>query len=714
MKAKLEPMRLTVADEEVSRKKHNIDFYFTDPNGYVRNEWDGIIDDGDRSNQEVLTKYAKQIAEESLKELEENKYITQNLLLLLTHLNEINPAISKQESLLAVKEKIIAQLGVLLYSDNISRKDAKAIIESSDFLAILKTLEPQKNNTDYDIVIKNISMAALSNETDVIEFFRSSVTHHPEIAFSLVKKHGFSEPKLTVTTPIYVFNTANPPPTGIKQLEGNPLPDNSENKLNYHIHFPENKPKAVVVWIYGGNTLEDRRRIFHHNNLKDIDKALLNDDIAVAKLNTREADQFGWYENQTMFSEKGHKELHDDIHRFFEILKNHPTTLNEECCVLSDIPIYIIGHSYGGRTAVRHVQLYPQDFDGAISINGGLSFSTLKKHDPQNKQERWSDTDRSTEPKGAHPSKAMQWLPPKSIKMEKPVLVIHNVLDTNANVHCSLSFFRRAKKLDSNLNIYLFEENFNVNENHDVPTGKSNQFKTLVDKITGFTTKSSNADASAGISPEEAVVMMAKYYPKKSQMNRFISHGYWFAQKIPLNERAQSVIDNWDTDYKPILAAVLYVDKLSKLTTEEKIKKIKSDFEKVTTIPESFLQSKAAAYLQNKLEKLIKENLISTSDIQQFAQAGISELNDIILRSIDKLSDSERNNFLVELYSTLPELKEKLLNDKDLATDLSEVSDHTKEQLHSTLINLSKKIESSEEVTAKTVGITKVIGFTNT
>jgi Prolyl oligopeptidase family len=687
MKARLERIPIS-PDEEVRKKKTNIDKYFNNRQEYVKNEWIEMSYRGKRSDPEELTKYASEIAKKSLAELENNKYSMQNLLFLLTNLDDINMSIAEEKVLLEAKEKIIEQLGILLSYEDIPRDDVREIIASGHLSAILKKLGPQKNN----IVVKNISIAALSNEKDVVEFFRSKQTPHPETESSF-KKHGLSKPKVTVITPIHPYHDLDAPPIGIKQIEGKSLPDNSENKLNYHIHFPENKPKAVVVWVYGGCVFEDRRMTFHPNKLTDIDKALLNDDIAIAKLNTREAEHFSMYENQTMLSAEGHKELHGDIHRFYEILKNNPSTLNEECSILSDIPIFIIGHSFGGRTAVRHVQLYPQDFDGAISINGGLSFKTIKKHDPQDKYaQRWLDVDRAAAPKGTHPSKAMDWLsPPVACKMEKPILVIHNVLDTNANVYNSISFFRRAKKLDSNLSTYLFAENLHVKENHEIPAEKSKHFKILTDKITDFTTKVSDTDISTGISPDEAAVMMAKYYPKKSVMNRFISHSYWLAQKNPLDERAKSVIDHWETDYKPILAAVLYIDDLAKLSKEDKIKKIKTDFENIITIPDSFLQDKVVEFLQNKFGKLTEDNLISTSDIQQFSSIGISGLKDIILRSIDKFADSERNNFLIDLYSALPELKERLLNDKDLASTLREISDNAKNQLHDTLIDLSTK-----------------------
>ncbi len=45
----------------------------------------------------------------------------------------------------------------------------------------------------------------------------------------------------------------------------------------------------------------------------------------------------------------------------------------ESMNLLKGMPKVIFGSSFGGRTAVRHIQLYPGTFNGAISHDGALA-----------------------------------------------------------------------------------------------------------------------------------------------------------------------------------------------------------------------------------------------------------------------------------------------------------------------------------------------------
>lgn len=166
-------------------------------------------------------------------------------------------------------------------------------------------------------------------------------------------------------------------------------------RTGYNIHFPKrlNQASRLIVLVYGGNECTYKTADFIPGVLNQTKKKLLAESMVVATLNLPDRLKLKVYQGE--MNEPLYEEIHQAIHNFYTQITDIPEALlasncdgmwQERVLFLKKIKKYLMGASFGGSVAVRHLQKYPKTFTGAISHDGALDstkhkFSYLKPVD---------------------------------------------------------------------------------------------------------------------------------------------------------------------------------------------------------------------------------------------------------------------------------------------------------------------------------------------
>lgn len=203
--------------------------------------------------------------------------------------------------------------------------------------------------------------------------------------------------------------------------------------ISYTIYLPESEIKGVIVKVYGGNGISNIKDDFRANGLIDLDRYCLDHGIIVIRLNL--VDVLELNNLQFFMPEDIHIKLHASINKFFETLKYHPEWLSPDLVIPEKVKIALYGVSFGGRTAVRQAELYPNTFDGYISHDGAI---TSRKMGDRILLEHLAPMDPLNE-KGVQKS-----IDQKIKNIKQPILLLHNYDDNNVFVNVTLDFYQCA------------------------------------------------------------------------------------------------------------------------------------------------------------------------------------------------------------------------------------------------------------------------------
>ncbi len=218
-------------------------------------------------------------------------------------------------------------------------------------------------------------------------------------------------------------------------FQGNKL-DIEGIRTGYNIYFPNEltESTALIVCVYGGSPLQEKDKDYKPGKLSLSKLALLDKGMIIADLNL--PDRYALNVPQASMDEMTHTIIHKAIDNFFQTISQDPRVLisgrigekqNRYMNLLKEMPKYIFGGSFGGRTAVRHIQLYPGTFMGAISHDGDLEKGTRNHLWPINYLD---DTQK--------------------------ILVMQNIDDARVKVSVSTLFNLKAKEIKSKeVQIYL-------------------------------------------------------------------------------------------------------------------------------------------------------------------------------------------------------------------------------------------------------------------
>jgi hypothetical protein len=468
-------------------------------------------------------------------------------------------------------------------------------------------------------------------------------------------------------------------------LEGSSLKLSArdDTPIGYNIHLPK-QPRAVLVSVYGGKGgfLTAERAAddaLKPKALGNFENTLLNHNIAYVTLNLpdlRELDSI----NASLMPEALHQKLHACIDQFYRILKDSPEHLDGRLSILKGLPLFLQGGSFGGRTAIRHAELYPDSFQGFISHDGVLSY-TMAGNTDRPIVGRLIDT-RMHE--GRVIEGASEFMDPaKHIDaIQRPLLLMHNYDDNNVNMQVSLDFYQAAKRLDKPIHLGLIpqgNETVGVNKGHFLPRSPK-LFEHYMQQVLSFILN--------GISPlapalnEWRAHEYGTYMDKHTQNRKtawgkpfgsleqaFLSHAYRLYKNArpdrPLEgdslkpkeapafmNEADKVDATWNAYYLPLYKAYYTVEACLKhpnlidgLFLEENLESL------VTQATESFLEQ----ILPSLEETLAFQLHPQTVNLPQLARTLNPYFMDL-LKNRFEAKDSLAQPFLLALFSRHPHL----------------------------------------------------------
>lgn len=218
----------------------------------------------------------------------------------------------------------------------------------------------------------------------------------------------------------------------IKCIKGRALNDDDGTPIGYNVHLPRGNAKAIFTRVYGGFRKHDRlARMSKPNGLTLLERSLLERGFAVATLNLLDLREL--VVHQSRMTKDFDRRVQRSINKFFTAMRLG--ALDPALTHLSCLPHFLAGGSFGGRTTIKHAEIYPRTFSGYISIDGNLSFSILEKTraDIVSGKGTWNNPDIDA------------YFGIENI--QDPVLVLHNFDDNNVNVAVSLGWYKHALRL---------------------------------------------------------------------------------------------------------------------------------------------------------------------------------------------------------------------------------------------------------------------------
>lgn len=216
--------------------------------------------------------------------------------------------------------------------------------------------------------------------------------------------------------------------------QGNSIQLDESTPIGYNIYLPYSDVKAIVTIVYGGMQKKDREtKMFKPVDSDSFQQYLLSNGIAVVTLNLVDLLELDVSQRAMPFFL--HHRLHQSINRFFEVVRDDPASLHADLDVLKGKSQFLYGVSFGGRTAVRHAELYPNTYAGYISNAGALSFEYATAH--------YSSFVNTASDLMA----ALNWLDPVRAlhSIKQPLLIIHAFDDNSVNVMSSIDFYKKFR-----------------------------------------------------------------------------------------------------------------------------------------------------------------------------------------------------------------------------------------------------------------------------
>lgn len=447
------------------------------------------------------------------------------------------------------------------------------------------------------------------------------------------------------------------------------IPVEEDVPVGYNIYVPKGDIKAVIVIVYGGYNIEQRTKKMKKPNPTDyFIQNLLSKGIAVVELNLVNLLKLSTAQSNMPLDT--HNELHGSINRFFQALKQADENLHPDLKNLIGKKVYLYGASYGGRTALRHAELYPDTFDGYISHDGGISPMVWSDYSP--------------------------WIMPMTKnkdsdiminEIKQPILLLHNFDDNNVNIKATLDWYNKAKKIGKGGLVQLFISREGnslskatntsstidlIEKGHFLP--EKEVYKDYINAITSFILKGLGQLPSVRDWKNTYYDIYANKNFKSATLNeKFISEAfriYWENTSTPneplwlmTREKVQKqIMQDWQDKYRPIYYLISDQEKY-KQQTKEFNEKFNSQAEieqhaKILPAKVSALQEKGMLSnerIANALKKqlpvfltYLKEigKIKGTSDVSKTSDNGLKVPENIIKLSNNKTLQKE---FLFEL-----------------------------------------------------------------
>lgn len=444
------------------------------------------------------------------------------------------------------------------------------------------------------------------------------------------------------------------------KYKGNAIKFNFEGKeypIGYNMILPHNdkvRIEKVVFEVYGGKNASDLQK---ESNFEPSPSVLtLRTNCAAVYLLLPDYLQD---KHQSLMDEALHQSIHAAINYFYETMKHHPEKihLSLKDRALENAQFFLYGSSFGGRTAIRHCELYPGTFNGYISHDGALDYSI-------------SDMPIVGKRKADNPELLSPMAHLNDIKESENLLILQNRDDNNVNIFHALSFYQGLidQGMSKVARLCFFEQGS--------PASKD---LSLADKGHGF--------SSDRIRYWDTVFDFMKYGPTKipelHRMSFLMQERYakQFFRDIPFTERFLALAHQkyhdkahfeaykdqpqwdaiWSAEYKPMLQALL---EINTMLDEPRYQEAQMKF----LLDEGMITDEA---IQNALQNhvhIVKELFKELNDIEVKEDEFIKNSQFIDFYRGLLLSDPRGNprgytSFLLEnFYFSNPQLLPKLEN----------------------------------------------------
>lgn len=472
-------------------------------------------------------------------------------------------------------------------------------------------------------------------------------------------------------------------------IQGYPLflEKTQKTPIGYNIHIPHvcEKVKGVYVIVYGGDEARERERASNKpGQLDALCDHLLDAHIIVVTLNL--PDLIKLNEFQAYMSKAIHAEIHSCINKFFHTLKKSPEKLHHSLKKyrFDKLRFILGGVSFGARTVARHLELYPETFDGGVCRNGWLSLETDIRSDLYH---LFMNKPRSTKPYSP-------WLnpdiPSEIDKIKRPLLLMHNRDDHNVNIKTFLSFYEHAfnRNKSSLMQISVANQGkpltYNPNgtekwnKGHSLP--QDGEFEHFKETIVRFITQGpSTLPILSQWRWFKEDKLANKYYIAASTQEKFIAEALLLSQK----PHAKICWENdneatWRSFYQPLFFAVFYSRMLvsDKVSFNLEMKRLQKNSLLTDEMISTTLKAQTNIFAQY-LEEIFNINNLTTSNFVSNPYT-IRVIKDILFKT-NHQNDNLLNFVLFHLYNENPCLLKPLYSEfiksPNIAKQLSEAKD---------------------------------------
>lgn len=468
--------------------------------------------------------------------------------------------------------------------------------------------------------------------------------------------------------------------------------------IGYNIHLPPQGKTInnVIVHVYGGGSIYSKDLYsFHPGQLYDFENQLLEQGTAVVKLNLSDLlkEQF----EQNKMNIYNHDELHKSINQFYQTLKESPESLHPSLAVLKNKDAFLYGMSFGGRTAVRHAQLYPNTFKGYISHDGVLSGKV--------------------DLKGTDSEKLSNHLDPANFaqNVQDPVLLMHNMDDNNVNVKVTLDFYQKmVEKGKFDLaRLYLTPVGSAITEDdkiaftgHFMPADHEDYIR-YIETLTNFMSKGPSAlPAISEWRAYHSEKLANKFYMKGTTLQQKFVAEVLHKGKADPTERAKmkefalsSSDDLWEKHYKPLFYGMHYANKLAHNEEDLNVELLRLEENNLLTdeVIKKVLASQAlmlCAYLKERygIDISVKEVIENDQMIpffRQYVQSLASQRPEVV------------QLILNGLYQAEPQLLAAHHADFKQDPELQEGANQARDELKNTLVSQRKMVAYAWRQAAK-------------
>lgn len=462
----------------------------------------------------------------------------------------------------------------------------------------------------------------------------------------------------------------------------------NDSPIGYNIYLPNEEAKQIMIIVYGGhNSTEDAYTSIPNEN--GLINALLNYNIAVITLNL--PDLLELKDFQSEMSQELHSKIHACINYMHSTINNNPEVLNKKLFALKHKPTFLYGASFGGRTAIRHAELYPATFNGYISHDGSLELDTMSKNDLPLAKNRWGNYKAHLNPSQEEEIK----------KIQDPLLLMHNMDDNNVNIVTTLAFSTAMKKQNKEHLIQLCitpvgnkakkgSNNALPNKGHFLPEQNTLERVRYIETLTQF--------MQEGLSKLPSLTQLQEYRVKKLA-NKFAPTAtfeqYFIAEalesfklkkhRFKVNQKSWGLL--WKRNYKPLYYALYYPQVLA---TNEQL--LREEINRLLALVQPHHVSKTLRAQLNIFSQYVNEMVYDANplDLAKFEEATLnnSKMIDIFKFEIKQLTTKESEfiiYFLSNFYKKNPELlmplAEQFTTNETLNADLEKAEARLKASL---------------------------------